>query len=509
MLFAAINTFVRGMIVDQVHDRFEQSNILMSRDIDDWLNRFKYLLDAKALMASYLPKDIFTDMAVALHKHNDDIAISFFSFTDEGTAMSSVYGGLPEEWELFTRPWYMIAIENLGQTMVQNPFWSIVEQTWATSISRTVTYLDGTEGVVSFTIKLDAVFEMMGNFEIEGGGYVFLIGEDSVIISHPYITYTPYETLMYLADFETYSAVLPSIMSQDNFASFVTEYGIPSYVMSEVLGSADWLMVSVVYASNINSLVNRLTTVVMITASTALIVLSVLVLMYVSKLIRGAISRSVSEFRESSASLAKGEGLKIRDDRDNSFGLNEVSREFDQNLTIMANIMDDLSQFSHEVGVNGDIEYRVNVNKYIGSFKEVIQSINDFADKFVDAFKQVMEQKEQVEISEANSQAKSRFLASMSHEIRTPMNAILGITEIQLHKSSLKDDVREAFEKIYVSGDMLLSIINDILDLSKIEAGKMELIIGKYESANIVNDTVVLNIMRIETKQIEFKVSCG
>jgi len=106
--------------------------------------------------------------------------------------------------------------------------------------------------------------------------------------------------------------------------------------------------------------------------------------------------------------------------------------------------------------------------------------------------------------AEAANKAKSEFLSTMSHEIRTPMNAILGITEIQLQKETLEQTTREALGKIYSSGDMLLGIINDILDLSKIEAGKLELIIDRYEAASLISDTAQLNVMRIGSKPIEF-----
>jgi PAS domain S-box-containing protein len=106
--------------------------------------------------------------------------------------------------------------------------------------------------------------------------------------------------------------------------------------------------------------------------------------------------------------------------------------------------------------------------------------------------------------AEAANKAKSSFLRTMSHEIRTPLNAILGITEIQLQNNNLDQNVREALEKIYTSGDLLLGIINDILDLSKIESGKMELTIAKYEIASLISDTVQLNVVQIGNKSIEF-----
>ncbi|MDR0323262.1 MAG: PAS domain S-box protein, partial [Treponema sp.] len=103
--------------------------------------------------------------------------------------------------------------------------------------------------------------------------------------------------------------------------------------------------------------------------------------------------------------------------------------------------------------------------------------------------------------------AKSAFLANMSHEMRTPMNVILGITEILMRNEMLGVDTLDSLNKIYNSGDLLLGIINDILDLSKIDAGKLELAPSEYKITSLINDTVTLNMMRIGSKPIEFKIS--
>jgi signal transduction histidine kinase/CheY-like chemotaxis protein/HPt (histidine-containing phosphotransfer) domain-containing protein len=110
------------------------------------------------------------------------------------------------------------------------------------------------------------------------------------------------------------------------------------------------------------------------------------------------------------------------------------------------------------------------------------------------------------EAAEESNRSKGIFLAHMSHEIRTPMNAILGISEIQLQNKALLPDTEEALKQIYDSGSLLLNIINDILDFSKIEAGKLEIIPAKYNIPSLLNDTVQLNLLRFESKPIEFKL---
>jgi len=106
--------------------------------------------------------------------------------------------------------------------------------------------------------------------------------------------------------------------------------------------------------------------------------------------------------------------------------------------------------------------------------------------------------------AEAATRTKSEFLAMMSHEIRTPLNAIIGISQIQLEDKNLPEEYASAQEKIFSSGSSLLGIINDILDMSKIETGKLELNIQEYDLPSLINDTVQLNIVRIGSKPVKF-----
>ncbi|MDR0885983.1 MAG: response regulator [Clostridiales Family XIII bacterium] len=118
-------------------------------------------------------------------------------------------------------------------------------------------------------------------------------------------------------------------------------------------------------------------------------------------------------------------------------------------------------------------------------------------------FTRVEELKEEAEDA---SRAKGEFLTNMSHEMRTPLNAIIGLTELTLGKNGIDKPARNNLEKVYNSGVTLLGLINDILDLSKIESGKFEILPVEYDTPSLINDTIGLNIVRIGSNPIDFNI---
>jgi signal transduction histidine kinase/DNA-binding response OmpR family regulator len=111
-----------------------------------------------------------------------------------------------------------------------------------------------------------------------------------------------------------------------------------------------------------------------------------------------------------------------------------------------------------------------------------------------------------VKAAEAASESKSRFLANMSHEMRTPLNAIIGLSELELGAANLEGDSFVNVENIYTAGMSLLGIINDILDISKIESGRFSLVPAVYDVPSMINDTINLNIVNIGSKPIQFRL---
>lgn len=109
--------------------------------------------------------------------------------------------------------------------------------------------------------------------------------------------------------------------------------------------------------------------------------------------------------------------------------------------------------------------------------------------------------------SEEGSIAKSNFFATISHEIRTPLNSILGLTEIELNNNNLPERTSNNLKQIRLSGNQLLKIINEIVDLSKIDTGKLVLSRGKYDSGSFINDIITTGFVKYSNKgDVEFKI---
>ncbi len=147
---------------------------------------------------------------------------------------------------------------------------------------------------------------------------------------------------------------------------------------------------------------------------------------------------------------------------------------------------------------------RLGINTIFDDYEDIIGYIVT-VDDLTDKMQIIAKLEETGRQAEMANRAKSTFLAKMSHEIRTPINAILGMDEMILRESQ-EEDIRNYAVSIKQAGKTLLSLINEILDLSKIESGKFDIVLDKYNVPVMVVDLLDILAIKIEEKGLKLKL---
>ncbi|MDR0320703.1 MAG: response regulator [Treponema sp.] len=423
----------------------------------------------------------------------------------------------PDDYVPEGRPWYKAAIEAEGNVGITEPYLDVSLNVVAITYARQIFDEDGKRlGVVCLDVMLDRIKEFAINTFVSEGSYGILGDKELKVIAHP----NPAFLGMSLRNMNDGEAIADILLRGESISERkATDHTGASAVLFARQLKNGWTMAVIAYAKEYYKSVIKIAVILGILGFVMALILNfILWRIAAARNMADEKNRLMAHWYESILDTIPFP-LSITDTEMKWTFVNKATEKFlnvkrndvlglpcnNWNATICNTDKCGIECFRRGVHqtyfTHEDASYRVDVEMLKdlkgepAGFIEVVQDITKLKQMAV----------QQAEAKAAN-RAKSAFLAKVSHEIRTPMNAILGITEIHLQDEKLPQDMQEVLEKIHNSGYLLLGIINDILDLSKIEAGKFELMPVNYDVASMINDTIHLNIMRFDSKPIEFEL---
>ena len=458
-------------------------------------------------------KDEIVEWGDRLYEQQDRYQgfIDIFSMID-GQFISSSDWVATDGFDPEASPWYTGAYQSNGRTYYSNPFIDVETGEWIMSISK-ILYDENQKpfGVLAYHIYLSAIVNYLNSSQFMNNGYCVLVDSNMRIIAHPEKSYFGYKMESINSELADVEAKLREGLQLDNHG-IVSYTGVNSVLFSRSLSNGWHIYIVVPRADYYRDVSDMFKVLLFIGIVSSLILFYIVTLIHTEK---NRFSRLREEAYQGSID-ALSQFEVIWDNVESNIVIvdTETHQIIDANpmaIRSYGGAKEDLIGktcdkvfFPHQCPIlqlnrETDRSERTFI-RFVGDFVPVLKSVvriqykgrpailESFSD--ISYVKKSEEQLRKLEVAEQANQAKSLFLANTSHEIRTPMNAIIGMTELLLHSNNLTERDREYADDINTSAHSLLVIINDILDMSKIESGKLELAPVHYDFQALIDNVV-------------------
>jgi len=479
LYFIVVNTLVRSELRENSLSYLRNNNETHALQIE------KYFVDATNLIETMAAtwRTVGVDYENIHNVHRQLIELVpemsniYFGFSDANEGgYYYVVGGLNQpqnffgaDWIMAERPWFRGAEANRGQFFTTMPFLCAVQGVLITTTAKYYTDIDGREGALAFNIYLSVLFEMLEQHEVIGGGYMFVVGPDGQLITHPNSEFVPVldggvTRFTYLSQIPALARLEQAIAQGEDRVLMPNIDGTNTYFLPLMMDTTGWTLVTAVPASAVNAPVNTVMALILGWITAILGGIIALSLFFLSRQFIKPIktlSQTVKEVAAGNINMNIDRSRFARDE------IGELMHDVCGLVDVTKNMVDDLAKVHHEYIKVGNMHYTIDTDKYQNAYGEMIGLINSLLSSVTIDIESVADTLGHI--------ADGDFDKDICADVWVGEWVIIpnAINKLSANLKSVSDEISGMIEAAAVKGDLKLHI-----DASKYTGDWNEIMVG-------------------------------
>ncbi|MCL2015034.1 MAG: methyl-accepting chemotaxis protein [Defluviitaleaceae bacterium] len=373
-LYLTSNAIMRAIITTPLNRGFERTNISNAAFIGEWLNTIAIINSGLGISLQNISADYAQNVVTGFGSSHESIVLAFAA-NEDGALFTSEPVHIPDGFVIAERPWYAGAVAAAGAIYFSAPYLSAADNSIVISISQFYADILGSPGVVGMDITLNELVSIVQTLERPDEGYIMLLDPNGVIISHPDIDPLTATELMFITDWQRYDGLFEQLTGGDSVIGMLDNNEEYVLLFSDIPHTS-WILATAIPRSAVDGPVSLIIGIFVAIASVIFIGLAVFMLILVSKLVSRFVNGTISNFEKISWNLSNGGVLKKSKIVDNSFGLNKIDDKFNDILTILNALLQDVSKL-YEEQKSGNYKYLIDLSQYEGAYQETLRKVND------------------------------------------------------------------------------------------------------------------------------------
>ncbi len=377
------------------------------------------------------------------------------------------------------RPWYVLAKNNPGKVAMTDAYPSLTTSDVNIGIVRALVDGNGVfYGVLGADVTLVKLTNYITNFETNPPGKIVLLDRTGVVLAG-------LSNEMLFKNVKDYSPELPGVLAQSRKGFFsINIRNEKNYVFWMNSTEQDWRIAILIPSRNIEKQI--IGQIVMTVSGLAIGLILLSILTYIG--LNVYVVRPIKKFIDETDYITKTSNLERRIDINSRDEIGLLANSYNQMIDTLSTTYKSLKDTEADLIVHRD-HLEELVRERTTRLEEVNESLSAEIKERIQTLNELAIAKEH---AEAADRLKSAFLATMSHELRTPLNSIIGFTGIILQGivGPLNDEQKKQLNMVKGSAQHLLSLINDVLDISKIEAGQLQIAYENFDLRSVIEKVV-------------------